>query len=171
MPVGFMYSIHSPPTPDHPDGETIYIGSSQSTETVRFSTWRTQAKFDYLSTPLLRHAHNEWGGLDTCMFRVLARLELPDDAAAAKTALRDIEDGYTSRAQRHGVNRCWGCAQSVRCNRVAWYAYPQQVRATSISISPLIVPENLEKTHITVEARVWSFASFCLSGKRSCPSF
>jgi hypothetical protein len=76
------------------------IGSSQSTETVRFSTWRTQAKFDYLSTPLLRHAHNEWGGLDTCMFRVLARLELPDDAAAAKTALRIIACFVKPRERR-----------------------------------------------------------------------
>jgi hypothetical protein len=124
---GFVYAIISPPTPDHPEGETIYVGSSQSTETVRFSTWRTQARYDWMSTPLLRHAHSEWGGLDTCTFRVLARVELPADEQAAKTALRHVEDGYITAAKGRDEPLLNTNAPVCRCERkraqqAAWRA-------------------------------------------------
>ena len=67
---------------------------SQASRESRWNAWKSMAKQDWLSSPLLRYAHHRWGGLDPCSLAVLAEIELPQDPIAAKTALRHVEDGY-----------------------------------------------------------------------------
>lgn len=66
---GIIYAIRSP------TDETIYIGSSQATAEVRWKTWKSQAKQDWMCCPLLRYAHQHWGSLDPCTLAVLAEIE------------------------------------------------------------------------------------------------
>jgi hypothetical protein len=83
-------------------GSTIYVGSCQTTAESWFAAWRSSAKRDYLSMPLLRYTHQHWGNPNPCTFEVLTSLELPEDAAAAKTALRLVEDGYIQAVKSRG---------------------------------------------------------------------
>ena len=118
---GIIYAIRSP------TGETIYIGSSQTSRESRWKAWKCMAKQDWLCSPLLRYAHHHWGSLDPCSLAVLAEIELPQDPNAAKTALRHVEDGYIEAAKANDEPLQNTNAPICRCTRTreqqaAWRA-------------------------------------------------
>ena len=112
MPTGHVYNIRAP------DGTSIYIGSTTKTEATRWRCWKTAAKVDYLSCPLLRHAKEHWGNLDSCSYHVLTTVDLPDNDATAKQILRRLEAAFIESALARKepllniLNRVSRCAQA-----------------------------------------------------------